>query len=89
MTFAQKITYTYSSLYSTMVTTIQVSEDLQKELQKRKLYDRETYEEVIWDLIEDCMELNETTKNELERSREEIRSGKSHTLAEVRKELGI
>ncbi len=72
-----------------MATTIQVTEELHKELQRRKLFARETYEEVIWDLIEDCMEINETTKNELERSREEIRSGKSRTLAEVKKELGI
>ena len=72
-----------------MATTIQVSEELQHELVKRKLFDRETYEEVIWDLIEDCMELNDATKKELERSREEILSGKSHTLSEVKKELGL
>ena len=33
-----------------MSTTIQVSEKLQKELAKRKIYEKETYEEVIWDL---------------------------------------
>ncbi len=72
-----------------MVTTIQVSGELQQELLARKLFDRETYEEVIWDLIEDSMELNDTTKKELQRAREEIRSGKSYTLSEVKKELGI
>ncbi len=72
-----------------MVTTIQVSGELQQELLKRKLFDRETYEEVIWDLIEDCMELNDAAKKELETAREEIRSGKSYTLSEVKKELRI
>jgi len=72
-----------------MVTTIQVSGELQQELLARKLFDRETYEEVIWDLIEDNMELNDATKKELQRAREEIRSGKSYTLSEVKKELGI
>ena len=87
--FSKKNTYTYSPLYLTMATTIQVSKELQRELMKRKLFDRETYEEVIWDLIEDCMELSERTIEELQRSREEIRSGKSHTLLEVKKELGL
>ncbi len=72
-----------------MATTIQVSEDLQQELLKRKLFERETYEEVIWELIEDSMELNENTIREIEKAREEIGSGRSFTLSEVKKELGI
>ena len=72
-----------------MVTSIQVSGELQQELMQRKLFERETYEEVIWDLIEDSMELNDTTKKELLRARDEIRSGKSYTLSEVKKELSI
>lgn len=47
-----------------MVTTIQISEKLQEKLKKRKLYDNESYEEVIWDLLEDSMELSEETKKE-------------------------
>ena len=35
-----------------MPITIQVSEKVQKELAKRKMYDKETYEEVIWDIME-------------------------------------
>ena len=34
-----------------MATTIQISEELQEELNKKKFFDRETYEEVIWDLM--------------------------------------
>ena len=44
------------------MTTIQISQDLQKELNKMKLYNKETYEEVIWNIIEDTQELNEQTK---------------------------
>ena len=70
-----------------MPTTIQVSEKLQKELSKRKLYSKETYEEVIWDLIEDSHELDEETKKDLAQARQEIKEGKYHTLEEVKKEL--
>ena len=45
-----------------MATTIQISNELKKELSKKKFSDRETYESIIWDLIEDTMELNEKTK---------------------------
>ncbi len=72
-----------------MVTTIQVSEKLKKELSKKKFSNRETYENIIWDLLEDTIELNERTKKELEESREEIRAGKIYTLGQVKKELKI
>jgi hypothetical protein len=70
-----------------MVTTIQISEELKKELSKKKFSDRETYENIIWDLLEDTMELNEITKKELEESRIELSEGKISTLAQVKKEL--
>lgn len=54
-----------------------------------KLAERETYEEVIWDLVEDTQELNEETKREIEQARKEIRDGKYHTLANVKKKLGL
>ncbi|MBX8634263.1 MAG: hypothetical protein M1422_00515 [Candidatus Thermoplasmatota archaeon] len=72
-----------------MPTTIQVSEKLQKELAKRKLHDKETYEDVIWDLMEDSLELDEETKRDLAQARREIKEGRVHTLEEVKKELGI
>ena len=49
----------------------------------------ETYEEIIWDLIEDRLELSEETKRNIEKSREEIKQGKVHTLVEVKKKLGL
>ena len=72
-----------------MATTIQISEKLQKELVKKKLFDRESYEEVIWDLIEDTMELSEQTKKDIETSRAEFKAGKFSTLEQVKKELRL
>ena len=72
-----------------MATSIQISEKLQRELVKRKLFDKETYEDVIWDLIESVRELSEETKREIAEAREEIKEGRVHTLADVRKELGL
>ena len=72
-----------------MATTIQISGDLQNELSKRKFSDRETYEAIIWDLIEDTVEINEETKRELAESRAEIKKGKFHTLEQVKKEAGL
>ena len=72
-----------------MATTIQISEDLQVKLTQRKLFDRESYEEVIWDLIEDSMELSEETKKDIAESRKEFKQGKFSTLKEVKQRLGI
>ena len=49
-----------------MDTTIQISNALKKELLKRKFFNKETYEEVIWDMIEDNQELSEQTKKAVE-----------------------
>ena len=72
-----------------MVTTIQISEKLKKELARKKFSDRETYESIIWDLLEDTIELNEITKEELKESRKEIKAGKVSTLGQIKKELNI
>jgi len=72
-----------------MDTTIQISKRLQQELLKRKFFNKETYEEIIWDIIEDTSELNEQTKKEIADARAQIKAGKVHTLAKVKKELGL
>ena len=72
-----------------MVTTIQISEELQNELNKRKIFDRETYEEVIWDVLEDTMELSEETKKHIKQAEKEIKEGKTVTLSEVKKKIGL
>ena len=72
-----------------MATTIQVSEELVEELKGRKLFDKESYEEIIWDLIEDTQELSEETKKDIEEARSEIARGEYVTLEEAKKELGF
>ena len=73
----------------TMATTIQVSKDLLEALKNRKMYSKETYENLIWDLIEDTMELSKATKKHIEQSRKEIERGETVSLAEVKKRLGM
>jgi predicted transcriptional regulator len=70
-------------------TTIQVSTELKKELSDRKLFDGESYEDVIWDLIEDTMELSEEAKRDIKEAEEDIRKGRVYPLEEVKKELKI
>jgi len=70
-----------------MATTIQISEELMKKLKSMKLYKNDTYEDIIWDLIEDKMELSKETKKEIEKSMKEYKEGKYRTLEEVKKSL--
>ncbi|MBW2968159.1 hypothetical protein KY362_06755 [Candidatus Woesearchaeota archaeon] len=72
-----------------MVTTIQISDELQKELSKRKLYDRETYEEVIWGALEDSKELSDETIKHIAISEKEIAAGKTVSLDQIKARLGI
>ncbi len=72
-----------------MATTIQVSENLVSELKKRKLYIKETYEEVIWDLLEDAMELSKETKKHLEMAIKDVKEGRTYTHEQIKKELGL
>ncbi|MBR9707063.1 MAG: hypothetical protein GOV15_01370 [Candidatus Diapherotrites archaeon] len=72
-----------------MATSIQISVDLKEELQKRKFYDKETYEEVIWDLIEDTLELSEETLRDIKKAEADVKAGRVYSLEEVKKELGL
>ena len=72
-----------------MPTTIQISEELRDKLAARKFSEKESYEEVISDLLEDTMELSEETKREIEQARKEIKEGKFYTMADIKKEFGL
>ncbi|HLC22292.1 MAG TPA: hypothetical protein VJJ79_00785 [Candidatus Nanoarchaeia archaeon] len=72
-----------------MATTIQVSENLLDTLKKKKIYEKESYEEVIWNLVEDTMEINEETKKEIEQARADIKAGRFYTHEQVKKRLGL
>jgi len=64
-------------------TTIQISKDLLKDLKSRKMYDKESYEDLIRDLLEDTMELSEQSLENIKKSEEDIKKGRVKTLAEV------
>ena len=70
-------------------TTIQISSNLQQELNKMKIFNRETYEEVIWNIIEDTKELSEQTKKDIALSRKEISEGKFVTLSDLKKKYNL
>jgi hypothetical protein len=70
------------------MTTIQITQELQNELMSRKITSSETYEEVIWDLVEDTEELSAETMKEIEEARKQVGKGEFYTLEQVKKELG-
>jgi len=72
-----------------MATTIQISEELQGELKNKRLYEKETYEEVIWNLLEDTKELSEETKKAIKEAEEDYKAGRTITHEQLKKELGI
>jgi hypothetical protein len=72
-----------------MDTTIQISKELLVKLRSMKLHEKESYESLIWDLLEDRMELNEETKKRVTKAEEEMKKGKAHKWEDVKKELKI
>jgi predicted transcriptional regulator len=83
-----KYLYTIATYIPSMtVTTIQVSKDLLEDLKSRKMYDKESYEDIIRDLLEDTMELSQQTLENIRKSEEDIKAGRVKTLAEVKARL--
>lgn len=72
-----------------MVTTIQISKELKDKLALRKKDSKDTYEGVIWDLLEDTMELSEETERAIKKARADYKKGIFFTEEEVKKELGL
>ena len=69
-----------------METTIKISRKVKSLLDKMKLYDRETYNDVIEVLIEDNLEINEKTKMELA---ERMKNPKLISHVEAGKRFGL
>ncbi len=65
------------------ITTIQISSELKKALKKRKLHSKESYEDIIWDLLEDQMQLKEEIVNQIEIGRKEYLEGKFETMDDL------
>jgi len=69
--------------------TMQVSDDLLRTLKKRKINDNDSYEDVIWDLLEDTMELSERTKKHIKQAEKEIKEGKVISFEQLKKQLKL
>lgn len=74
-----------------MVTTIQLEEEIKNRLKEMKIHPRETYGEVIERLIQTGAEEELSTKTikNIERSLEDVKSGRTYSAEEVKKKLGI
>ena len=72
-----------------MATTIQISKTLHRELVNRRLYDNESYEDIIWDMIEDSAELSEQIKRDIKEAEEDIKKGRVRSFKEIKKELQL
>ena len=81
--------YTIVTYIIIMATTISISKELLSKLKERKKYDKESYEEVIWDILEDSMELSKETKKRIQKAEKDIEEGKVYSLENVKEELGI
>jgi len=69
-----------------MPTTIQISDKVKITLDKMKIIERETYNEIIERMLEDDMEINEKTKKELDERR---KSKDFISQADVKKRFGL
>ena len=72
-----------------METTIRVSREVKKSLDKMKIYSRESYNDIIELLLEDTKEINEKTKREIAEARKRIKKGEVYSHEEVGKMLGL
>jgi len=75
-----------------MVTTIQLEQKTKKELERMKIFPRETYNEVIIRLVltsREETELSEQTIKNIEKALEDVKKGRLYSTKEAKKELGI
>lgn len=74
-----------------MVTTIQISNSLLEQLKQMKIHEKESYEEIIWDMVEDRMELSEETKRTIANYEKNVREGTLKTIShkELKRSLGL
>ena len=73
------------------ITTIQISEQIKKVLERNKISNRDSYSDVLFYILEDAglLELNEETKKEIIKAEEEIKKGEFVSHKDLKKELGI
>jgi predicted transcriptional regulator len=76
----------------TATTTIKINPQLKVNLDKLKLFPRETYNDVVSRLVDmayDSEPISDSTLKRIEESLEDFKRGKYHTQEEVEAELGL
>ena len=72
-----------------METTIQVSNELLEKLKLMKISSKESYENIIWDLVEDRLEFSEETNKNIFLSQNEIKQRKTISIEKLKKKIGV
>lgn len=72
-------------------TTIQINSETLERLKALKSFERQSYDEVLNNVIDNCEEesLNEKEIEEIQKGLEDIKKGKVYSIESVAKELGI
>ena len=88
----KKELYTSYSSYITMEkTTIQIAQTTLEKLKGLKSYERQSYDELLNNLIDEQQEESLTQEEiiDIQKSLEDIKKGRVHSIEDVAKELGI
>lgn len=70
-------------------TTIQINRETKERLDGLRVSNRDTYNDIIENLIEDSMELSDAAMKDIEDALEDIKQGRVYSLDDVKKSLGI
>ena len=71
------------------MTTIQVSKKTKEMLEKLKISSRDSYNDVIEQLIEDSQELSEEAMKDVEAALEDVKQGRIVSHEEVKRRMGF
>ncbi len=67
-----------------MYTTIKISHELKRVLDRMKVVEGETYEQIIEDFVEDHLELNPEFEKEIRKAIKECREGKTVPFEKIK-----
>jgi len=71
------------------MTTIQVSKKIKEMLEKLKISSRDSYNDVIEQLIEDSLELSEEATKDIEAALEDVKQGRVISHEEVKRRMSF
>lgn len=72
-----------------MNTTIKVSQDFVGALKSIKSQTNQSFEEILWDLLEPYLDFSAEAKKAIEKSKKDAKEGKTFSLAEIKSEFGF